>query len=178
MRPLVIDCSPRVGGNSDIIVSHIGALFDVDIVYMRELEYAFCNGCETCTETHRCVHDDSATALYENILERDTVIFVSPVYFYSFDGHTKGFIDRAQYLWSREKSMDRTRSLYLIGVGGQDFEDNFTPMERTMTCLAYTLGARYKGGLFFRGIDNAGDIDTDIHMHSIDDFLANITRRV
>ena len=157
---LLINCSPRVGGNSDIIEEHLTSTFDdVESIRLRDYDYYPCNGCDGCKEIGECIHNDDASMLYKDILDREIILFVAPVYFFGFDGHTKSFIDRAQFMWSRLLcETKRNRKSYLIAVGGQNSFDGIDSMEKTLKCLGITMGAEYQEGRYFGKVDSKGDI--------------------
>lgn len=170
MKPLIIDCSPRVNGNSDIIADIISHSRDVDIIRLRDYEYRPCIGCESCSKTGKCIYNDKATEILHDIELRDKVIFVAPVYFYNFNAHAKALIDRAQYKWASRNGVKNLK-IYLISCGGQTFADNFDSMVKTLKCFALTMEGKYSGGLFFPGVDGKGEIDTEYNRKKISDFI-------
>ena len=174
MSTLVIDCSPREGGNSDIIREHITDHYEVDCITLREYEYSPCNGCGYCEERGMCRHNDSARDILEEIMHHEDIIFVAPTYFYSFDAHTKALIDRAQYLWSSSGSRERNRRLYLIAVGGQCRDIGYNGMVETLRCFGITIGAQFVDGRYFGNVDKRGEIQLAGRIEELTAFLDEI----
>ena len=89
---LVITASPRSNGNSAVLASHIvkgaeasGA--NVEVVDVTELEHkvAGCMACDGChPDKLRCVQEDDITDLVADFPNYDTIVLVTPVYFFGF----------------------------------------------------------------------------------------------
>jgi multimeric flavodoxin WrbA len=104
-----ISGSPRVGGNTDMILQEAltaakeeGA--DVKLIRISDYNLLPCNACRTCFNTKECVIDDDGEKLYQEILKADGFILGSPSYFQGVTAQMKTFIDRIGYLaLAREK---------------------------------------------------------------------------
>lgn len=172
MSALIINCSPRENGNSDAITDYVLKEIVAETVYLREFDYSACRGCDSCLKSGVCVIRDGAADIMEKVKAYDTVIFISPVHFFGFGGHAKSFIDRAQALWNI-RSGKRDKKIYLIAVGGQNFDDNFEPMIRTLKCFSLAVGGKYCGGLFFGNTDKKGEIRSEDNEKKIREFAKN-----
>lgn len=150
---LLVDCSPRKGGNSDLLSERLSRIFDLDVLHLRDYTFSPCDGCEACETLGRCRQDDAASRLYADLEERGRILFVAPIYFCGFDAHTKAFIDRSQYRWQIPD--EKTRKLYLIAIGGQKSPVGFQCME---TCLRWYGLRGYQCGLHIPSTDKKGDI--------------------
>lgn len=138
MRVLGIMGSPRIGGNSDLLLDAVleaaeakGA--ECQKVVLNRLNIRPCQHCDGCTRTQgSCVVQDDMQTLYEPLRAADRVIVASPVFFMSLTAQTKAMIDRCQPFWVRKyvvkepvaQSEHKRRGLYL-GVGGCDFRTLF-----------------------------------------------------
>ena len=170
MKIALLSCSPRIGGNCDIITDRvIKAIPNVQVYRTREIDCTPCDGCGVCEGGGECRHDDGASGFYRNLLKCDALIVIAPIYFYSFDARTKGVIDRSQYLWGLRKS--RRIPMYLIACGGQSGEQNFTYMQKVMLSWGFSFGGEYKDGLFFPDTDAAGDIFKGTKLDNVDAHL-------
>lgn len=118
----------------------------------------------------QCKFVDGATELYDRVLRADVVYIVAPAYFYSFDAHTKAWIDRAQFRWGKAET--RSAKICLVAVGGQNFEDNFDGMSKTVRTLCIALGMQFGGALCFGGVDARGEIETGSSFARLRTFLA------
>jgi multimeric flavodoxin WrbA len=101
-RVLGIVGSPRRDGNTHILVSHLlegareaGAA--AETVLLGDLRIRECNGCHTCRRGKPCSKKDDMNALYPKIMEADSIVFGTPVYWYGPTALMKAFIDRFVY---------------------------------------------------------------------------------
>lgn len=99
MKVLGIMGSPRVGGNSDILldqalagVREAGA--EVEKIILDGKKISGCKDCKKCNETALCVIKDDMLEIQNKILEADAVIHSSPVYFWSMTAQMKAYLDR------------------------------------------------------------------------------------
>ena len=103
MKVIGITCSPRKGGNTEILVREAlagakesGA--EVDLLRIYEMKIAPCDGCTTCHPTGECRIKDDMQKVYKKILAADGIILGSPVYFWSVSGQAKTLMDRTYAL--------------------------------------------------------------------------------
>jgi len=103
LKVLGILCSPRKGGNTEILTGEAlagakenGA--DVELLRISDMNIAPCDGCETCHQSGECRIKDDMQKLYEKILAADGIILGSPVYFWSVSSQAKTFMDRTYAL--------------------------------------------------------------------------------
>ena len=109
MKVLGIVCSPRVGGNSEILVRQAleGAKSmsaETDLwTTAKKTNLQPCDACLTCFESKKCHIKDDIQELYPKIEEADGLIFGSPTYFRTLSAQAKIVIDRlyVQYVASK-----------------------------------------------------------------------------
>ena len=99
MKVLGIVCSPRRGGNTEILVSEALASAkdsgaEVELVIIADKNIAPCDGCESCSKTAKCRINDDMQEIYSKLLECDGIVFGTPVYFWSVTAQAKALIDR------------------------------------------------------------------------------------
>lgn len=99
MKILGISCSPRAGGNTEILMEvalrraeEQGA--ETTLVTLAGKIVAPCDACNACHRTDKCHVDDYMQDLYPMLLEADGIIFGTPVYFWSVSAQAKALIDR------------------------------------------------------------------------------------
>lgn len=99
MKVLGILGSPRLGGNSDILLeealsgaSAVGA--EVEKVVLGQKKISGCLDCKKCNETGICAIKDDMPEIHKKILEADTIIHSVPVYFWAMTAQTKAYLDR------------------------------------------------------------------------------------
>ena len=103
MSILGISGSPRLGGNTEIIIKEAlstaeaeGA--EVEFITLSDYQLKPCNACGTCFETKNCTIQDDSEKLYQQIVKADGLILGSPSYFQGVTAQMKTFIDRIGYL--------------------------------------------------------------------------------
>ncbi len=100
MKVLGISGSPRAGGNTEILVktalnicSQNGS--DTCFISLADKEINYCTACYTCKKPpYKCVHNDDATEIFEEMKSADAIIIGSPTYFSSVPGKLKSLFDR------------------------------------------------------------------------------------
>jgi multimeric flavodoxin WrbA len=103
LKVLGISCSPRKGGNTEILINEAlagakeeGA--DIELLKIHEMKIAPCDGCTTCQQSGECRIKDDMQKVYPKLLAADGIILGSPVYFWSVSAQTKIFMDRTYAL--------------------------------------------------------------------------------
>jgi Multimeric flavodoxin WrbA len=99
MKVLGIMGSPRIGGNSDILLDQalagaksVGA--EVEKIIINQKKISGCQDCKKCNETGLCVLKDDMPEIHKKILEADAVIHSVPVYFWAMAAQMKAYLDR------------------------------------------------------------------------------------
>jgi len=109
MKVLGIVCSPRLHGNTEILVQ---AALDsaqkegvaTELVTLAGKSIAPCDSCYYCMKTGQCHIQDDMQDIYPRLLEADGIIFGTPVYFYSVCAQAKALIDRT-YLFRLKRDL-------------------------------------------------------------------------
>jgi multimeric flavodoxin WrbA len=99
MKVLGIMGSPRVGGNSDILLDDalVGAKkagAQVGKIILDKKKISGCKDCKKCNEIGLCVLKDDMPEIHKKILEADAIIHSCPVYFWSMTAQMKAYLDR------------------------------------------------------------------------------------
>jgi len=111
MKILGIMGSPRIGGNTDVLVDHAlagakAAGADVEKIVLDQLEINPCRDCEGCAEDGDCAQADDMIALYDKIWEADGIILATPIYWWGPTAQIKAFLDR-WYAIARDATVHR-----------------------------------------------------------------------
>ncbi len=170
-RVLCVYGSPRVGGNTDLLmdafargVEEAGGL--PERAYLRNLKISPCREIYACKSEGRCALRDDMQPLYDSLRDADAIALASPVMFYSVSAHTKAFIDRCQAFWCvkyvRHESVNRSRLAerkgVFLSVGGSKGQKIFEGPLLTFRYFLDTLDAVPWKSLTYREIDEKGDI--------------------
>ena len=99
MKVLGIMGSPRIGGNSDILLDDALAGAEkagakVEKIILDKKKISGCKDCKKCNETGLCVIKDDMPEIHKKILEADAIIHSVPVYFWSMTAQMKAYLDR------------------------------------------------------------------------------------
>ena len=103
LKILGIICSPRAGGNTEILVRKAlesaekeGAEVEAWSIVGKEVKP--CDHCGSCIKTGQCHIRDDMQDLYPKMIEAEGIILGSPVYFWSVTAQAKLVIDRTYAL--------------------------------------------------------------------------------
>ena len=106
MKVIGIVCSPRKGGNTEILISRSlegakeAGAEETEMIHLSGKHINPCDGCKSCHKTGKCHIDDDMQAIYPKLLESEGIIIGTPVYFLGVTAQAKALIDRT-YCWSQ-----------------------------------------------------------------------------
>ena len=100
-KVLVLLGSPRKKGNSAALAARIAkgaesAGAQVETVYLHGMKIKPCQSCYTCQkpESKGCAIDDDMQEIFQKLIEHDSWVIASPVYWFNMSAQTKLFMDR------------------------------------------------------------------------------------
>lgn len=112
----------------------------------------FCKGCygtgspKACTACGTCWQKDDANKLCDMLRDCDSLVFATPIYFYSVSGQMKVFLDRTVQLYGADY---RYRDIYLLAAceaGGKSAMDGAVKtLQGWIDCMP---GTRIKGVVY------------------------------
>lgn len=123
MKVLIINGSPRVGGNTSIAVNEIAKTLteegiESEIVQIGNKNVRGCIACGSCAEKGKCVFDDVVNELAAKFEEADGLVVASPVYYASANATLIACLDRLFYSSHFDKSMKVGASVVVCRRGG------------------------------------------------------------
>ena len=123
MKVLIINGSPRVGGNTTVAVNELVKTFDTEgveteVVQIGNKAIRGCIGCYSCAEKKKCVFDDEVNELAPKFEVADGLIVASPVYYASPNGTVLSFLDRLFMSCKFDKSMKVGAGVAVARRGG------------------------------------------------------------
>ncbi len=157
---LVISTSLRARSNSDILTGRMiagakDAGHEVEHISLKGKDLKFCVGCLSCQETQRCVLKDDAVWIAEKVKNADTLVFVTPIYYYEMSGQMKTLLDRMNPLYPSDYSF---RRVYMLSTAAED--GTATP-EKAVNGLRGWVDcfekAELAGTLFCGGLSDPGE---------------------
>lgn len=168
MYLLAFHGSPRINGNSEILLDHfLEGIKALNIIFEKirlyELSFKPCIECEGCETKKDCIIEDDLTPIYPKILEADFLVVAAPIFFYDLPSYVKAFFERFQLFWilkNRFKTFvgrKKTKGI-LLCVGATQGKKLFECAVRSFKCVLDTINGVYIGGLFVRNVDKKGEI--------------------
>lgn len=161
---LVITSSLRGKSNSDILANKVVEGIKetgnaVEIVSLKGKEIKYCIGCLSCQNTHKCVLKDDAAEIIEKMRLVDSVVFVTPIYFYEMSGQLKTLLDRTNPLYASDYNF---RNIYLVVTAADTA--SYTP-ERAINGLNGWIecyeNTTLVDTLFVGGLNDPGDANNN-----------------
>ena len=158
---IILVGSVRKGGNTETLAKAFadGAAqhHDVELVSVADYQVHPCLGCNRCysSEGHHCVQQDDMTAIYDKLMEADTIIIASPVYFYGVSAQLKALIDRLHTPLRNELKVKR---LGLILVGAATLPDLFDPILLQYRMILRFFHLEDVGAVLVDGSKDKGDV--------------------
>ena len=123
MKVLMINGSPRVGGNTTIALNEMVKVFqadsiETDVVQIGNQVVRGCIACGVCYEKGKCVFDDVVNELAPKFEEADGLVIASPVYYASANATLIACLDRLFYSTHFDKTMKVGASVVVARRGG------------------------------------------------------------
>lgn len=123
MKVLMINGSPRVGGNTSIALKEMETIFaqegiETETVQIGNQAIRGCIACNTCAKQGKCVFDDAVNAVAPKLEACDGLVIASPVYYASANGTLISFLDRLFYSTHFSKAMKVGASVVVARRGG------------------------------------------------------------
>jgi len=171
-RLLAIYGSPRKNGNSERLLDFfLGRIdtssWEVERLYLREMNFSYCTECGGCEKTGRCILQDDMQPVYEKLLSYERVLIVLPVFFLGPPSLAKAFIDRGQALWVKKYILGEkpgqtgpARKGFLLSVCGfKGSEKIFSCNISIVKAFFAACGIQYAGEYLINGVDHRGDVE-------------------
>lgn len=171
-RVLGLSCSPRRGGNTDIMMDaalegagSLGA--HTEKVYVASLDVNPCRACNACFETGSCVQQDDMQELYPRLLSWEGIILAAPIFSMNLAAQAKILIDRLQCCWAKKYVLKEhtvpddiragRKGLWLSAAGFKHHRV-FDPARVTVDYFFAMLEIEESKELAFNNVDDKGAI--------------------
>ena len=163
MKKVVIVGSSRNDGDTAVLINELVKKSKWDLINLNDYNFSYFD------YEHQNRNDDYLTLLAEIIEEYETLIFATPVYWYSMSGIMKVFFDRISDLLTIEKELGRklrTKKMAAISCSnGNNLGEHFwLPFSET----AKYLGMEYLG--------NAHTVTGENNESKIEEFITLIEK--
>ncbi len=122
-KVLIINGSPRVGGNTSIALNEMIKVFEAEgveaeVVQIGNRDIRGCIACGSCYEKGKCVFDDVVNELASKFEAADGLVVASPVYYASANATLIACLDRLFYSTGFDKTMKVGASVVVARRGG------------------------------------------------------------
>ena len=123
MKVLILNGSPRKGGNTETALQEMVKVFEkngieTEVVNIGNKDIRGCIACNTCYEKGKCVFDDLVNETAPKFAEADGLVAASPVYYASANATLVAFMDRLFYSTHFDKTMKVGASVVCARRGG------------------------------------------------------------
>ena len=158
---LVISTSLRSRSNSEVLTERLAAGardagHQVEQISLKGKELKYCIGCLACQKTQRCVQKDDAIWIAEKVLNADTLVFSTPIYYYEMSGQMKTLLDRSNPLFPSDYAF---RDIYLLATAADSAESSMDGAVKGLEgWIACFEKAALRGVVRGTGADGAGTI--------------------
>lgn len=123
MKVLMLNGSPRKGGNTSLALEEMRKIFEAEgvettIVQVGNMDVRGCIACDRCAETGKCAFDDVVNELAPVFEEADGLVVASPVYYASANATLVATLHRLFYSTHFDKTMKVGASVVCARRGG------------------------------------------------------------
>ena len=159
MKILVVNGSPRKGGNTEILLDAIRsgaqeAGATISTVNLRILEVLPCRACDACKKTGKCIQKDDMHDLIAKMEECDVWILGTPVYWWGPTAQLKAFIDR---WYGVDRAIFKNRRFALVIPLGSSNPKTAQHVLGMFDDISAYLGMKQIGTLLAPGVYERGD---------------------
>ena len=168
MFVLGINGSPRIGGNTDILIDRVlngakekGA--KTEKIILNTLKFALCQECKNTRNDGICIIEDDMQLVYKKVKKADAIILASPIFFGSLSAQMKMMIDRFQCVWKakcifKKDLYKRKRIGSFICVQASKKRNFCNDAKAIVKNFFSVIDVIYKEEFFCSGIDEKGEI--------------------
>ena len=160
---LVVTGSSRSGGNSDLLAEAFikGVQNAGNTVTRYDAGHKFIRPCIACDSCYRngspCPFDEHFNELAPMLAEADTIVFATPLYWYTFPASIKAVIDKLYAFMVGEKEIS-IKSAALIVCGEIADKVVFEGIIKSYELILEDRGWKDEGQLIVPGVRDKGDV--------------------
>ncbi len=123
MKALIINGSPRKGGNTSLAVAEVVKTLnengiETEVMQIGGEPVRGCVACGYCFTRGKCAFNDIVNSAAEKFEKADALIVATPVYYASANGTVVSFLDRLFYSSHFDKTMKVGASIAVCRRGG------------------------------------------------------------
>lgn len=166
MRVLGISCSPREGGNTEILIREAlsearkAGVENTEFLSLAGKKMSPCEACGACLKTGNCKIEDDMQAIYPSLIQADGIIIGTPVYFWTVSAQAKILIDRT-YCIIRGKNGNLLRGKIGAGIVVTGRAGGTSALGVLNNYITFNARLTGVGGVVAYGGFNAGTVRQD-----------------
>jgi len=164
-RVVIIQGSPRAGGNSAILASWAAEAArrkgrEVEVIYPHDMDIHHCIGCYQCYNTGTCVFQDDMSEIIDAVAGCSLLVICSPVYTNTVPAGLKALLDRflAMHAEMTLGGHVLSRKGLLMAVAGRKGQDNFMCVTEVIRAFFSLLGITPLQPVLVDATDLIGDV--------------------
>ena len=143
-KVLIINGSPRIGGNTSIALDEMVKVFEqeaveTEVVQIGNKDIRGCIACRYCFEKGKCVFNDTVNELAPKFEAADALVVASPVYYASANATLIACLDRLFYRTHFNKYMKVGASVVVARRGG--LSSTFDELNKYFTVCGMPIAA-------------------------------------
>ncbi len=161
-KGIIIQASARSEGNTSKIVTFFQEntnfdILDLNTKNINHFDYDFKNS------------DDDFNAVFKDIVANyKTIVFATPIYWYTMSGLLKVFLDRISDFLMKEKDIGRKlRGMNMAVISCSDYDKTFDGFTMPFVESANYLGMEYKGHCHTWSEDNKVSEETKTRLKEL-----------
>lgn len=142
---------------------------DLTVFDTYKESFAFCNGCNYCENTGKCVNRD-LDDFFGQFENADLVIFASPVYNGGYSAPMKALIDRFQVYYTsfykngKVQPIKKHRKGILLVASGRGGVEATADMEKNLRCAFTILNMSLEGTVLCANTDTVPDYENALNI--------------
>ena len=159
MKVLIINGSPREGGNTTVALNEMKRVFEKNGIDTEEVRIGTeavrgCISCGYCNKNGKCVFDDEVNEAAKKFEECDGMVIGTPVYYAAVNGALAAFLDRLFYSTPFDKTMKVGAGVAVARRGG--ISSTFDQLNKYFTvCGMPVASSQYWNGVHGRRVGEA-----------------------
>ena len=160
----VIYGGTRGDGNTEYLTERVIQGLTVDRIYLRNYTISPIEDLRHTSLGFQDIEDDYG-AIIDRMMKHNTLLFATPIYWYSMSGHMKNFIDRwSQTLRDTKRPSFReemaTKTAYVLAIGGDEPLLKGLPLVQQFQYIFGFFGIHFEGYILGKG-NRPGDVAED-----------------
>ena len=145
---LIINGSPnKQGATMSLFKALFPKIDEAEILHAYDLNIHPCDDCRVCQKKISCQYnDDDFSVIKDTLLQNDTIILISPVYFGSFTDQLLKIINRFQQFFAQkfthQAPLKHIKHIYVVASCGAKNQEMFDGMALSLKILGSLFEAK------------------------------------